>query len=61
MAIPRARDSGGGGVIVQTAAMPTAIETEKMAALLAEGVAVVDVLPKSTYDEEHIPGLGTSR
>lgn len=36
--------------------MPTHIERERLSELVTAGAQLVEVLPASEYDEEHLPG-----
>ena len=36
--------------------MPTPIDREDVRRLVAEGAQLVEVLPRSDYEEEHLPG-----
>jgi rhodanese-related sulfurtransferase len=36
--------------------MPTPIDRDEVQRLLAEGAQLVEVLPPSEYEEEHLPG-----
>jgi phage shock protein E len=36
--------------------MPTRIEIDRLQELIADGVALVEVLPAEEYEEEHLPG-----
>jgi rhodanese-related sulfurtransferase len=36
--------------------MPTHIERERLSELVRAGAQLVEVLPHSEYDEEHLPG-----
>lgn len=36
--------------------MPTFIDRDEVGRLQADGVPLVEVLPKSMYDDEHLPG-----
>jgi rhodanese-related sulfurtransferase len=35
---------------------PTAVDRERLQKLLAEGAQLVEVLPRASYDAEHLPG-----
>ena len=37
-------------------ASPTPIDREEVQKLLAEGAQLVEVLPRASYDAEHLPG-----
>lgn len=36
--------------------MPTSIDRERVQQLLSEGAQLVEVLPRTEYEDEHLPG-----